>query len=220
MLERLYLPPSPSSSASLHSSLPRARAPCSVLHKDQSIKNAALHEINPVASSSTPRHHLFSSCRFSLPPPPPPPTTAVALFSPLLRLLPTTLDPWRTGGKEEEEEEEGRKGGMERHRRNYRGRDTIPLTWMGSLSASEGTSSNRLRRLFFTARGHDALLLLPLLENYSLHAGFVNSPLVVGHPPIRLLDHGTTSPLPPPLATEQFFVFARGVSHALCHSRR
>lgn len=98
MLERLYLPPSPSSSASLHSSLPRARAPCSVLHKDQSIKNAALHEINPVASSSTPRHHLFSSCRFSPPPPPPPPTTTVALFSPLLRLLPTTLDPWRTRG--------------------------------------------------------------------------------------------------------------------------
>lgn len=62
---------------------------------------------------------------------------------------------------------------MERHRRNYRGRDTIPLTWMGP-SASEGTSSNRLRRLFFTARGHDPLLLLPLLlllGNYLLHAG-------------------------------------------------
>lgn len=75
---------------------------------------------------------------------------------------------------EEEEEEEGE----EEEEEEWRGIGAITAAGTRSLShvdgsLREGTSSNRLRRLFFTARGHDALLLLllPPLGNYLLHAG-------------------------------------------------
>lgn len=58
--------------------LPRA-PPCSALHKDQSIKNAALHEINPLRRLPLrPRPRPFFSLLQDLPPPSPP--LALALF--------------------------------------------------------------------------------------------------------------------------------------------
>lgn len=80
VLERLSprssSPPPPSSPRL--APLPRA-PPCSALHKDQSIKNAALHEINPLRRLPLrPRPRPFFSLLQDLPPPSPP--LALALF--------------------------------------------------------------------------------------------------------------------------------------------
>ena len=132
-------PPRPPSSApaSLHSSLPSPRAPCSVLHKDQSIKNAALHEINPVAappprapSSFQFLPNVASPFLLLLPlfPLLPPPLLFLFLFSFDCCQQPSTPILRRNGGGGGGRGGGGGGGGMERHRRNYRGRDTIPLS--------------------------------------------------------------------------------------------
>ena len=139
--------------------------PSSVLHKDQSIKNAALHEINPVAFPPPPSSFrsflrvLLASC---LP-------FSHLLFLFLLLLLFSyiglvvffsstllTLDSSLLHEKEKEEK---------REREREREIDSIRAITAAGTRSSGGVapldtrarrSSNPLRRLFFSARGHEA----------------------------------------------------------------
>lgn len=137
--------------------------PSSVLHKDQSIKNAALHEINPVAVPPPPSSfrsflrvllhraspfptfsfssYSYSSSRIS----------AVFFSSTLL-----TLDSSLLHEKEKE---------RKREREREREIDSIRAITAAGTRSSGGVapldtrarrSSNPLRRLFFSARGHEA----------------------------------------------------------------
>ena len=152
--------------------------PSSVLHKDQSIKNAALHEINPVAFPPPPSSFrsflrvLLASC---LP-------FSHLLFLFLLLLLFSyiglvvffsstllTLDSSLLHEKEKEEKRERERERDRQHSSNYRGRDTILRR-----SRSVGYSREKIVEpattfVFQRTRSRS----VRRLGNYLLHAGVI-----------------------------------------------
>ena len=169
------LPPHPCIPPSLP---PALRVPFYI--KIRALKTRRYTKSTPWPLLHPARHHLFSSCLTSLLP-----SSSSSHFSRSYHRRCSFFSSSRStaannprlrssGGMEEEEEEEGE----EEEEEEWRGIGAITAAGTRSLShvdgsLREGTSSNRLRRLFFTARGHDALLLLllPPLGNYLLHAG-------------------------------------------------